>query len=269
MCLSLLIKSWHSFFLQWQHLFVFESQRSFFGDHPLVRWHQGDLRKKILFPDSFREPPFCSKAELFYKAAELHHLQQGAPHHFSPHTIDCSTHSNHHFSRLYICFMLMPHYYLGGPNTLNHLWNYSSFSFGFELGEVRHPHYQFLFIFLSCFVILSHSFLITDHFFLSNFNLVPLDKHHPFHWRVRPLKERPISPCAAQLTRVICHPVQWWSHQWIYLKVNGDAETQDPELWLRPPLCSVDRCCLCLSIWNATKSVNTMGKESTLQLKTY
>lgn len=131
------------------------------------------------------------------------------------------------------------------------------------------PDYKFSFIFLPCFVILNRSFLITDHFFLSNFNLVPLDKHHPFHWRVRPLKERPISPCTAQLTRVICHPAQWWSHQWIYLKVNGDAETWDLELWLRPPFCSVDRCCLCLSIWNATKSVNTMGKESTLQLKTY
>ncbi len=37
-------------------------------------------------------------------------------------------------------------------------------------------------------------------------------------------------------------------------------------LWLRPLFCCVDRCCLCLSIWNATKSVSPMEKKSALQL---
>lgn len=81
---------------------------------------------------------------------------------------------------------------------------------------------------------MEHS-LITNHFFQSMlFNLAMLDRGHPFRWRGRPLRGQANmaqQPCG--LTGVICQAPPacwWWSHQWIYPKVNGDSPCQ---LWAR------------------------------------
>lgn len=74
---------------------------------------------------------------------------------------------------------------------------------------------------------MGHS-LITNHFFQSMlFNLAMLDRAHPFRWRGRPLRgqaNKAQQPCG--LTGVICQAppaCRWWSHRWIYPKVNGDS----------------------------------------------
>lgn len=54
------------------------------------------------------------------------------------------------------------------------------------------------YIFVSFLEIHNGCSLITNHFFLSSFNLALPDKHHPFRWRVRPLRERPISSSTVQ-----------------------------------------------------------------------
>ncbi len=54
------------------------------------------------------------------------------------------------------------------------------------------------YIFVSFLEIHNGCSLITNHLFLSSFNLALLDKHHPFRWRVRPLRERPISSSTVQ-----------------------------------------------------------------------
>lgn len=70
--------------------------------------------------------------------------------------------------------------------------------------------------------------LTTNHFFWSMlFNLAVLDKTHPFRWRGRPHRGRANKAQQPHgLTVVICQaPLAclWWSHRWIYPKVNGDS----------------------------------------------
>ncbi len=74
---------------------------------------------------------------------------------------------------------------------------------------------------------MGHS-LITNHFFQSMlFNLAMLDRAHPFRWRGRPLRGQANKAQQPRgLTGVICQApsvCRWWSHRWIYPKVNGDS----------------------------------------------
>lgn len=98
-------------------------------------------------------------------------------------------------------------------------------------------------------------FLITNHFFQSMlFNLAMLDRAHPFRWRERPLRGQANNAQQPPgLTGVICQALPaclWWSHRWIYPKVNGDSprrpRARHSDYRPSPPVALIDVACVYL-----------------------